>query len=414
MWIGTYELTWKRIFLVLGILLGIALFVWFVWWLLAPETPEGTQPVVQPPSVGGLPEPGERRPPLPPRDPRIPEQPPIGGVQNQPDPTARGGMTIAEQLTREPVSYLTLSGDGRTPVVYKPNEGKFYHITRDGREEALTNRVFRDVERATWAPSAEKAVLEFPDGANIMMDFKTNTQVTLPKEWEAFSFAPSGSALAFKSLGVRDEDRWLAVAAPDGSEATRIEHLGFNDHKVIVDWSPSNQVVALYPEAQSGNSQDVLLIGRNQENFLALPVEGRGFRSKWSPDGANLLYSVYQIGGDASPELFIASATGDTVGNMNVSLGLKTWPEKCTFANTTTVFCAVPAYLPPGAGLMPSVAKDIPDRIMRLDLASGTTSLVAEPTSGATVGQMVVSEDGRTLYYTNTRSGVLERIQLKE
>ncbi len=412
MWIGSVEITWKKIALVIGVVLGIILIIWFIWWLLKPS-PEA-QPQPKPPVTGGpeLPEPGPRepRPPLP---PGIFPEPTEPGQPLQPSPIANGGATMIDRLTDEPITALTLAGDGKTPVVYNPKEGLFYRITPDGTVSPLSSRIFRDVENVAWAKGATKGILEFPDGANILYDFTTDQQITLPKEWQNFSFSPEGSSIAFKSLGKRDEDRWLAIANPDGSGAERIEHLGFKDNKVNVAWSPNNQVVATFPEAQTGNQQEVYFIGRHQENFLSLPVEGRGFRSQWSPDGSHLLYSTYPIGGGSRPQLSLASAEGDAIGDTNIELGLETWPEKCVFQNTTALICAVPTQLPDGAGMFPKIADTIPDQFVRIDLQTGSKTILALPTTDTTADRLVLSDDGKYLFFTNKRTGILERMQLR-
>ncbi|MBI4262123.1 hypothetical protein HY624_01195 [Candidatus Uhrbacteria bacterium] len=412
MWIGSVEITWKKIALVIGVILGVLLIIWFIWWLLQPQ--QGVPPPAQPPLIGGpgLPErrPGGPRQPLPPGVPPEPEEP---GQPSQPSQIADGGLTTVDHLTSDPVTQFTLAGDGKTPVVYNPKEGLFYRITPDGTVTPLSSRIFRDVENVAWAKGATKGILEFPDGANILYNFATDTQVTLPREWQNFSFSPEGGSIAFKSLGRRDEDRWLAIANPDGSGAERIEHLGFKDNKVNVAWSPNNQVVATFPESQTGNDQEVYFIGRHQENFLSLPIEGRGFRSQWSPDGSHLLYSTYPIGGGSRPQLSIASAEGDAIGDTNIDLGLETWPEKCVFQNTTVLICAVPTELPDGAGLFPKVADAIPDQFVRVDLQTGTKTILATPASNTTADHLVLSDDGKYLFFTNKRTGILERMQLR-
>lgn len=335
---------------------------------------------------------------------------PVPGVS----PTAQGGRTVVTTLTETSAAHVRLASDGRLQY-YDPGSGKFYRIGADGKVVPLSDRQFQNVQSVAWAPRDDRAILEFPDGANVLFDFRTNRQVTLPSHWEDFSFAPDGNRIAGKSVGLDRENRFLFEAEPDGNGFRALEPLGTNARLVDVAWSPNNQVVAF---SRTGNDigdgrQQVLLIGRNSENFPGLTVEGVDFRPQWSPSGGRILYSDVGSTNDYKPELWIVGGAGDTIGSNRRRLRVNTWADKCTFANDTTVYCAVPEQLQRGYGLEPNIANSIPDTIERIDLTTGLRTTIGRPADDATVAQLSVAPDGSALYFTSRQDGRLREMRLR-
>ena len=146
-------------------------------------------------------------------------------------------------------------------------------------------------------------------------------------------------------------------------------------------------------------------------------VDGSGFTSRWSPDGKQLLYSVYSSASGYRPTLWLASGQRESVGANAVNLQLASWPSKCAFG-AAAIYCAVPNSLVEGAGLSPEVANQTPDTFYRIDLATGQKSVLAVPSSVGGQNQysadvVYVSLDETQLYFHNTISGKLETIRLK-
>src|SRR3989339_152116 len=163
---------------------------------------------------------------------------------------ALGGLTKTAALTDSPTLEPTLSANGNEVQFYDKNDGKFYRLDKNGELSLLSDKVFYNVDNVTWAESKDKAILEYPDGANILYDFDTKKQVTLPAHWKDFDFDPSSEKIVMKSIGLDQDNRWLAVANADGTKVTPLEALGDKDSTVYPAWSPSNQVAALFTESR--------------------------------------------------------------------------------------------------------------------------------------------------------------------
>src|SRR3989339_891745 len=339
------------------------------------------------------------------------------GIMTNTNPGDRFNTT-QEKPTITKITTLANVGIAQAPgnavKFYNVQDGKFYKVTSDGTIMPLSDQVFFDISNISWSPKNNESIIEYPDGANIYYNFDTKQQVTLPTHWQEFSFSADGSEIAAKSIGLDPSNRWLITSDPKGQNVKLIEPMGNNSNKVIVEWSPNRQIVALSATGDplGSDRQAILPIGLNGENFKSLVVEGRGLQTQWSPDGSKLLHSVYNSASDYKPVLWIADATPDTMGNNRKPLGVNTWASKCAMADERFVYCGVPTSLETGAGFNPELSNIISDDIYKIDIQTGVKMVV--PVEGYhTVQSMQVSQDGTTLYFTDTNENGIFEIPLK-
>lgn len=361
---------------------------------------------------------------------------PIGGPGTRPTSTTPGGpgelpttpgqpfnpslptgvpQTSRSSVLRTDVSRsISMSPTGAIRG-YDPLSGKFYKVNADGTTTELSGQAFYGVDEVSWGNRTDKAILSYPDGTNVLFDFQTQKQTTLPKHWEDFSFSPQDDSLISKSLGINEDNRFLVISNPDGSNAQPIQELGNNAQKVHASWSPNDQVVAY---SFTGNPlgfdrQQVILIGKNQENLPGLDVEGRGFIPNWSPSGSNLLYSVYQSGTGYLPSLWVSGASGDDIGSNRRELQLNTWADKCAWKSESEIVCGVPTSLGKGAGLQRSLFANTPDQLVKVNVDTGETIVYGRPsTDDVAIQQMVITPDGKAAVFTDSITGKLIRFEL--
>jgi len=325
---------------------------------------------------------------------------------------AQGGVTKITTLTSSPTLDPTLSSNGSVQY-YNKDDGLFYKIDNNGKAVLMSDKVFYNVDNVVWAPTKDRAILEYPDGNKIIYNFTTKEQITLPSHWEDFSFSPDSSQLVSKSIGVDPENRWLMVSNGDGSKAKALEIIGTNDKTVYPAWSPNNQIVATYTKGVDFNRQEIYFVGLNGENFKSTMIEGRGLQSQWSTTGDRLLYSVYNSNDNYLPRLWIVNAQGDTINTNRINLDIATWSSKCTFASNTEVYCAVPENLAEGAGLYPELADKTKDNLYKIDLVSGVKQLIAIPDGAYNVSQIMVPSNQDNLYFTDKKTNQIYEVKLK-
>ncbi len=329
---------------------------------------------------------------------------------------ARGGLTAVTSLTTGRVGSTSINPDGSSMNYYDPSDDHFYRINEDGTATQLSDQKFPDVDSVAWANQGDKAVIEFPDGSNVVYNFETEVQVTLPSHWEDFDFSPSGSEIVTKSLGVDPNNRWLVITSDDGTRTQGMAALGNNEDQVQVNWSPNDQVIAFSDTgpAQTGFGRKMILpIGKSEENFKGLVVEGFGFEAQWSPRGDQILYSVSGQTNDYKPTLWLVDGSGDDMGDNRRNLGIETWVDKCTFSSASSILCAVPQNLPSNSGIQRALADDTFDYVYEVDLSSGVSSLLAIPDDDVSMESLTLSDDGSTLFFTDADSGILQMIKLQ-
>ncbi|MDO8584376.1 MAG: hypothetical protein Q7R83_04330 [bacterium] len=331
----------------------------------------------------------------------------VGGQPSLTIPPPPAPPSRSAVLLSTPLTSISADPGGNGLRGFDPNDGKFYRVNPDGTKTALSEQKFYGVNTVTWGNRTDKAILTYPDGSKTLYDFQKDKQSTLPSYWDGFSFAPDDTQIASKSIGNNETNRWLVVANPDGSEAKRIEPLGINQDKVMINWSPNNQMIAFAftGEPTGYDRQSIILVGQNHENFRSLEVEGRGLVPNWSPSGNNLLYSVYSSNDGYRPRLWVSAASGDNINANRRDLGLLTWADKCAWQTETVLVCAVPTELEEGSALQRSIASNVPDTIYKIDLKNGTKINLGSPTGNPTINTIVLSPDGKSLYYTDFSSG---------
>ncbi len=404
----------QKILIVTGLIVlvgGLGALIYFTFFRGARPVPTTSPIITEEPSAPGM------LPGSAPAGERPAEAPTEPGALPEATPIAIGGPTEVTKLTLTGVTNPVVSGDGSSVNFYDPADGKFYTISKDGRRRALLPDTFPNAKNVEWSPKSDRAIVEFPDGANVSVDLRTGETVTLPAHWEDFEFSPKGNGqIAAKSIGTDPSNRWLVLANADGSQAQTVAALGRNQDKVQVSWSPNDQVVAFSDTGAlvSGfGRKQILAIGKNEENFPGLVVEGFSFEPIWNTDGSQILYSTHGPGSDYLPQVWLTDGTSSTLGQNRRSIALNTWADKCTYTSSSVAFCAVPKELPAGAGLQRSLAFGIPDRVYRIDTKTGNAVTIGEPESPTSMTNLQVSADGSTLFYQDAKSGTLQYFRLQ-
>ncbi len=407
----------QRVLLIVGFFLIVAAMAFGLYWVffrVAPtQQPGGVATTTRP--GGTLPQAGQGGPqgstttgggpgglPVQPGQPFVPSLP--SGI-----PSTSRTTVLRTENTRS----ISVASNGSIRG-YNPADGRFYRVDENGNSVPMSNQSFYNVDTVDWAKSSDKAIINYPDGSNILYDFNTNKQTTLPKHWEDFNFSPQDDHIIAKSVGNNSDNRFLIVSNPDGTNAHPIENLGTNQDKVHTSWSPNNQMVAysFTGEPLGLDRQQIIMIGQNQENFKGLIVEGRGFIPSWSPSGQTLAYSVYTAGNNYLPELWVSGATGDTINSNRRNLGVNTWADKCTWQDEASMICGVPTRLGTGAGLARDTFDNVPDEIWKINLQTGEKINLGQPQGGASVRSMSVTPDGKSAIFTDALSGKLIRFDL--
>lgn len=330
-----------------------------------------------------------------------------------PSQVANGGETLTNLLTSSAIVSPTITANGAV-AYYDPADGRFYTIDSEGNVVSLSRTQFPEAESVVFSENANAAVIEFPDGSNVVYDFTTAKQVTLPSHWEEFSFTDDSTQIVSKSIGGDESNRALVITSIDGSGTDVIANLGSNDEKVDVNVSPNNTIVGFSRTGGAQNAfgrQELYLIGMDGEAAGTLTVDGSSFSGIWSPDGSHLLYSVADPSDAYRAALWYVDSEGDKGGGVRIKIGVKTTVDKCTFASTSLIYCAVPRDMTAGGGADSSSITSYDD-VYAISLPSGRATLTAIPAVNTRMFDLSVSSDASLLYYTDS-AGRLNYIRLQ-
>lgn len=395
---------WKRILFVTLFILAVSGIGFLLYQFFFAPSPVVEQPTPTPEApIGELPGAGPAVPT--PTTPSVTPQLPTASTLPATAQAAKGGVVQVQEIQPDRTLSPVLASNGTDLISYDVFDGKFYRAAPDGTLVSLSDDVFVGAQTITMNPQGEKTIIEFPDGSNVFYNLRTKQQIPLPQHWREFNFSPNGEQIAYKSYGIDPDNNWLAIANADGTAGQAIEPLGNRGAYVDVNWSPTGQVIATSRDGIDNSRQRILFLGKDKENFKSAVVNGRGFEYQYSPDGTQMLYSVYSPNGDYKPELWIMGAIGEEIGDNRRSLGINTWSNKCSFADTEFVYCAVPPQLPTGAGLIQDAMDNADDVIVRINTTTGERTKLAETPTAQTISKIVVTKDKKTLYYTDKQTG---------
>jgi len=337
----------------------------------------------------------------------------VNQSQTAPSTIARGGQTAVTTVTVNPSKFPTISSDGRSLLYFDELRGSFYSVDGRGNETSISDKKFFSVQNVVWSPDKKGAILEYPDGSNIYFNFLKDKQFTLPSHWEDFDFSPTGDEFVSKSLGVNAQNNYLVISDPEGKNIRSLANLSENPANVKTDWSPNNIMVGTISKGYDGNSERIFFIGKNNEKFQTTIVEGYGFESTWTPNGESLLYSVYSQNTDNKPELWVVDARPSTLGQGRKNLKLQTWSDKCAFESNRIIYCAVPSSLEAGAGMFREELDAASDILYKVDLNSGSRSIIAYPQNSPNIQDLIISDNGQYLYYRNSFDDKIYSLRLK-
>ncbi len=325
---------------------------------------------------------------------------------------AQGGPTYTQQLTSTSITSPTLT-EGTGIAFYNEQDGRFYKIDSSGELIPISLQNFPDAETVVMSDSANVAAIEFPDGTNIIYNFDTEQQTTLPNHWEEFGFSSDGEQVVSKNITSDPMQNSLVISSSDGSQTQVLTPLGTNASKVTVNFSNDNNIVGF---SQTGATSlgfgryEIYLIGSDGEESGNLIVEGGNFSAIWSPTNTYILYSVAQSSNYDRPSLWIAQGTGD-VGSERNNLNIETWVEKCTFKNDSVIVCAVPNEVSNYSGTDHRLINSS-DSVYEINVVTGTKKLLGYPVLNMQMFNLSVSDDDSILYFTDAY-GRLNYMKLK-
>ncbi len=395
-----FILTKRTIYISLSIiLLGVLIFVAFR--LLAPAQPQSPRPTGERPGVisriFGLPAvPEEEGPPAPGEG--APERQISGAPEER-----------LVQLTDFSVVSPVLDSAGKRVLTYKKSGGALTAVNFETLEqEKISTITIVGILEAFWSPRGDRAAVFYLDGETLksFLHIGTSSVAVLPQNIHSFSWSPTGNSLAY--LIRQDERLNLVTANSSGGNASTEFRTPILDAQIM--WVTADKIA--FQTAPSGLAHGFLFaFSRSRGSFEKILGPLAGLTAKWSPDGSRLLgASAINLSGKN-----ISLAVYDASGKELFRPGLSTLPQKCVFAGSDAIYCAVPRFTDAGWILPDDYLRgeaNTSDRIFMIDLKNKSVREVMNE-GNFDMSELVLSQDKKTLFFVNRIDGTLWMYQLE-
>jgi len=331
-------------------------------------------------------------PPLP-----LPEQP----VEEVP----AGTLT---QLTDFPVVAPSLNKTENRILFYKKDGGDLFSSDFLAKQqEKISNITVIGLIEALWSPLRDRAALFYLDQETLkgFLHIGTSSVATLPQNIKSFSWSPDGKSLAY--LIAQDSRSILVVADLGGRGQRTIADIPLFD--ASLSWITQDKL-ALHT-APSGFAEGFVFLFSRASGILQMASgPAFGLDGVWSPDGSHVFVSSTSRGGKN-----LTSAVLDQGGTVKFRLPVATFAEKCVWASSKELFCAVPRIIPPNIAL--------PDEYLRGEFRSSDTVVRVDAGEQKTEGvfsqrnfdmeNLLVTKKGGFLFFVNRADGTLWSLKLK-
>lgn len=307
----------------------------------------------------------------------------------------------------------TSASEGDNIVYFDQKAGEFYIATTAGTNiEPLTQARLTNVQKITWSPTKDKAILHLPTEKNTY-DLKEKTQVKLDKHITSVAFSPDGSKILYKYDS--ETTHTLNQANPDGSKWQKIKDVGAGN--LVLHWYKSDRIA--YHAPASGHSRTTIYTCKlDGSDIRIIASDNYGSNAKWSADGMKMIFTTSP---KESSALALKLAWGD--GRNIKDLAMNTLVEKCTFSqDSKTLYCAIPEpistrFVLPDDWYDKKVITS--DSFWKIDTETGERTRIAstdeiETLYGKTFDatDLFVSPDGTRLFFIARNDGKLYSLVL--
>lgn len=306
-----------------------------------------------------------------------------------------------------PVVSLALNPAGDKVLFYKKDGGGLFVSDFAGKnQEKISNLTIVGLIEALWARNGDRAAVFYLDKEILkgFLQIGTSSVAALPQDTKGFSWSPDGRSLAY--LAKKDDRLNLIMADSSGRNPRAIYNTPILDAQI--SWITPDRLA--FQTAPSGLAEGFLFTFSRSSGVLARILGPLfGLSSLWSPDGSQVLAATTDASG-RNLRLTLHSASGAAV----FTITPPTLPEKCFWASSSLLYCAVPQAVPANTIWPDDYLRgelNTSDRIMLLDLKGKTVKEVFS--SDFDVSNLLVSKTQDYLFFIDRKNGTPWSLKLK-
>lgn len=327
-----------------------------------------------------------------------------------PNPSIMPGQGVHPdlvQLTDFSVLGPSLTKDENKVRFYKKDGGHLVVSDFSGTKEEISNLTLVGILDAQWSPAKDRALVSYLEGdiVKMFLHIGTSSVVNIGSDIRSASWSPTGKEFAYTNE--QNGKLQLIVGDSNGKNLKVIYQTPVLDAQVA--WISANMFA--FQTAPSGLADGyIFLYARSNGSFRRVMGPTFGMESIWSPDGSRAIVSSTNGAGN-DPHYVVLTSSGlkspSTAGLLLM--------EKCVWANSHVMYCAIPREIPADAVLPDSYLRGewtTRDRLVRLDLDGKQASYVLND-STFDMTNLLITKNEDYLFFINKPDGTLWRLKLK-
>lgn len=245
------------------------------------------------------------------------------------------------RITDFPVVSPTINAGEDKILFYKKDGGDLLSSDFTGQnQEKISNITILGMTEAIWSPKKDRAAVFYLDldqeTLKGFLHIGTGTASVLPLNVRSFSWSSTGNSLAYL---IQDGERFALITANSSGKNQKTEfRTPIQD--AFINWVTASRVS--FHTAPSGLAEGYLFLwNRPTGAFERIAGPLNGLMPLWSPDGSRVLVSSTDRRG-ANLKLTVLDAKGEEL----FEAAVQTLPDKCVWATSEEIYCAVPRILP--------------------------------------------------------------------
>lgn len=314
-------------------------------------------------------------------------------------------------------------------------DGHVYDLPLDSPgavPRTVSNTTIPGIARVQWAKGGGAAVAQYQDSASglrtISLQFPPSSATSttriptgihfFPDNLLGVALSPDGTSAAYlKSSSTGGTDGFVAPVSGIGEKKV----FSFPLSQVVLSW-PSAGSFLLYTKSAAGVPGAAFSIDAKNGNQTRL-LSGNGLTASVDPAASTLVYTT-DDGGPA--QTFVQNMRSGTVRALSLSsitFG-PLFPEQCVWGGVSSamLYCAAAQSVSVPSGFLDLWHRgeaSAADSLLSLDTSSGTTTVLATPSSvvGAEVPDIValgVSQNGKYLFFITKHTRTLWGVRLTQ